>query len=99
MNVGEFSRKGKSRGAEAVNALDHDMRPEAKLVPFGILDVVAGEVTFIFGTSNETSDFYVDCLILWWKENEHLYEHITEIIINLDNGPQLASNRNQYTVS
>ncbi len=72
------------------------MQPQTKLVPFGILDVVTGLVTFIFGTSIETSDFYADCLMLWWKENKQCYEHITELVINLDNGPQLASNRTQF---
>lgn len=96
VNIGEFSRNGKCRGNRATQALDHDMQPQAKLVPFGILDVVAGLVTFIFGTSIETSDFYFDCLMLWWEENKQLYEHITELVINLDNGPQLASNRTQF---
>ena len=33
--VGAFSRGGQARGREAVQALDHDMAPEALLVPFG----------------------------------------------------------------
>jgi len=39
VNVGEFSRKGLSRGAQATQALDHDVKPECKLVPLGILEV------------------------------------------------------------
>jgi len=48
VNIGEFSRKGKSRDPEAKKAIDHDMNPEAKLVPYGILDAVSGFLTFFF---------------------------------------------------
>ena len=72
------------------------MQPSEKLIPFGVLNVVSGLLTIIFGTSNETSDFIVDCLELWWNENKNNYAHIRQLIINLDNGPQLASNRTQF---
>ncbi len=42
VNVGEYSRGGRSRGIEAVKALDHDMCPKEKLVPGGILEPVTG---------------------------------------------------------
>ena len=35
VKVGEFSRGGRARGAKPVKAVDHDMSPEAMLVPFG----------------------------------------------------------------
>jgi transposase len=96
VNVGQFSRRGRSRGKSATQAADHDVEPEHKLVPFGILDVLAGLVTIIFGTSRETSDFVVDCLQQWWDENKQRYAHITQLVINLDNGPELASRRTQF---
>lgn len=96
VNVGPFSRRGQSRGAGAVEAADHDFEPEHKLVPFGILDVMAGWLTIIFGTSRETSDFIVDCLQQWWHDNEGRYGHITQLVINLDNGPELQSRRTQF---
>jgi hypothetical protein len=55
--VGDFSRDGQSRGAEATKAWDHDPEPEKKLVPQGILDVTAGLLSLFIGTSNGTSDF------------------------------------------
>jgi hypothetical protein len=61
-----------------------------------ILDVLVGLVTIIFGTSRETSDFVVDCLQQWWDENKQRYTHITQLVINLDNGPELASRRTQF---
>ena len=46
LNIGCFSRGGKSRDKEAKKAEDHDMNPTARLVPYGILNVLTGLVTF-----------------------------------------------------
>ena len=94
--VGAFSRGGKSRGSEAIQAWDHDMRPKEKLVPCGILEVLGGLLTIIFGTSRETSDFLVDCLQQWWNLSKDQYQHIRQLVIDLDNGPQNASVRTQF---
>lgn len=96
LNVGEFSRRGEARGQKATKALDHDMRPEEKLVPFGILEVLSGLLTIIFGNSRETSDFIVDCLQQWWDASKERYGHIRQLVIDLDNGPEIASNRTQF---
>lgn len=72
------------------------MDVKGKLVPFGILEVLSGQSTIVFGASRETSDFIVDCLELWWEERKWLHGHIRELVINLDNGPALASNRTQF---
>ncbi len=48
LNIGNFSRGGKSRDKEAKKAEDHDMNPIAKLVPYGILNVVTGHLTFFW---------------------------------------------------
>ena len=96
LEIGNFSRGGQSRGKEAVKADDHDMHRKEKLVPFGILDVLGGLLTIIFGTSCETSDFLVDCLQKWWDDNKGNYVHIRQLVINLDNGPQNSSVRTQF---
>jgi hypothetical protein len=96
LNVGEFSRGGQTRGREATKALDHDLRPEEKLVPFGILEVLGGLLTILFGTSRETSDFIVDCLQRWWDSSKERYGHIRQLVIDLDNGPEIASKRTQF---
>lgn len=67
-----------------------------KLVPFGILDVMSGLLTIMFGTSFETSDFIVDCLEKWWDDKKNIYSHISQLVINLDNGPQNSSHRTQF---
>jgi len=46
LNIGNFSRGGKSRDIEPKKAEDHDMNPKAKLVPYGILNVMTGLLTF-----------------------------------------------------
>lgn len=46
LSIGNFSRGGKSRDYEAKKAEDHDMNPDAKLVPYGILNVLTGLLTF-----------------------------------------------------
>lgn len=48
LNVGNFSRGGKSRDYEARKAEDHDMNPNSKLVPYGILNVLTGLLTFFW---------------------------------------------------
>jgi len=92
----DSSRGGTSRCQKAVQADDHDMGVKPKLVPFGILDVMTGLLTIIFGTSFETSDFIVDCLEQWWNSNKERYSHIKQLVINLDNGPQNSSCRTQF---
>lgn len=92
----DSSRGGTSRCKKAVQADDHDMGPKSKLVPFGILDVMAGLLTIVFGCSYETSDFIVDCLEQWWEDNKDSYSHIRQLVINLDNGPQNSSHRTQF---
>ena len=92
----DSSRGGTSRCKKAVQADDHDMGIKPKLVPFGILEVMEGLFTIIFGTSFETSDFIVDCLEQWWESNKDRNSHINQLVINLDNGPQNASHRTQF---
>ena len=67
VDVGEYSRYGRSRGLEPVKALDHDMQPKEKLVPGGILEPVSGRSFLFFTSSYKTSDFMADGLQLWWN--------------------------------
>ena len=83
VKIGEFSRRGRSRGRENKKALDHDMNPLAQLVLFGILEIEAAQRFQMFGTSRETSDFVVDCLEAWWQERKSLYPHIRKLMIDL----------------
>ena len=101
VKIGEFSRHGEARGAEPVRAVDHDMAPEALLIPLGVLELNRGteaiqQPMFIFGHSKETSDFIADGLELWWTERKPLHLGVKRLYIELDNGPEIASSRTQF---
>lgn len=96
MKVGEFSRGGVARGPAAVQALDHDMRPDAVLAPAGILEVEARQLTVVFGTSRDTSDFVADALEAWWSRRKDAHPDVRRLLIDLDNGPEIASSRTQF---
>jgi hypothetical protein len=94
--VGDYSRDGQTRGAEATEAWDHDPEAEKKLIPYGILDVSSGSLTISIGTSNGTSDFMADCLEQWWEENQAKHPNARRLVINMDNGPENSSHRTQF---
>ncbi len=96
VNVGEYSRGGRSRGVDAVKALDHDMCPKEKLVPGGILEPVTGRSFLFFDTSYKTSDFIVDSLLLWWGERKQQFCGLKQLVINIDNGPECSGCRTQF---
>jgi hypothetical protein len=92
VTVGEFSRGGERRAAEAVRAADHDMHPSAVLVPFGVPEVSRGATPVhqpwvLFGHSRETSDFLADGLERWWAERKAAHPGVTRLHVELDNGP------------
>jgi hypothetical protein len=96
VKIGEFSRGGLARGRAAVRAADHDMHPAAVLAPAGILEVDSGQLNIVFGTSRDTSDFVADCLELWWTNRRAAYPGMRRLLIDLDNGPEIASSRTQF---
>lgn len=96
VKIGDFSRNGYERNIKPEKTLDHDYSPKAVLVPFGILDVLTDQLWIYFGQSKETSDFIVDCLQLWWKANNNHYNQIEELMIELDGGSAVRSNRTQF---
>jgi transposase len=96
VKIGEFSRGGRGRADQAVRAVDHDMHPDAVLAPAGILEVVSGQLTIVFGTSRDTADFVADALEHWWRERQAAHPNIRRLQIDLDNGPEIASSRTQF---
>jgi hypothetical protein len=72
------------------------MHPDAVLAPAGILEVEAHQLNVIFGTSRDTSDFVADCLDLWWSRRRLAYPGVRQLLIDLDNGPEIASCRTQF---
>lgn len=96
VKIGEFSRGGVGRGQTAVQALDHDMQVDQKLVPVGILEPTHDALSISFSTSNETSDLIVDCLEQWWEETQQNHAAVEEVVIDLDGGPHVHSHRTQF---
>ena len=74
---------------------DHDPPAKERLVPFGILLVVTGALTPLFG-SRETSDAWVDALQRWWQQVRARFRHVKRLVIYLDNGPKNSGRRTQY---
>ena len=96
VNVGEYSRYGRSRGIEPVKALDHDMQLKEKLIPGGILEPVSGKAFLFFTSSYKTSDFMVDGLLLWWNERKQDFSDVKRLVLNSDNGPECSGRRTQF---
>jgi len=96
VNVGDYSRHGRSRNLQPVKAWDHDMRPKEKLVPGGILEPVCGRASLFFTGSYKTSDFIVDGLLSWWAERKASLANIKGLVINMDNGPECSGRRSQF---
>jgi hypothetical protein len=96
VNIGEYSRHGRSRGLEPVKALDHDMRMKEKLIPGGILEPVSGRAFLFFTDSHKTSDFMVDGVFLWWNERKQEMLNVRQLVINMDNGPECGGRRTQF---
>ena len=57
--------------------------------------MASGTLMVIFGAS-ETSDFWVDALLLWWERVRPQYGQIRRLVIFLDNGPKNAGTRTQF---
>jgi transposase len=74
---------------------DHDPPAKQKLVPLGILVLVSGALSLIFG-SGETSDFWVDALQTWWTHVRPGMQGIKQLVIYLDNGPNNSGRRTQF---
>ena len=96
VNLGSYSRRGKSRGQKPVAASDHDMMPKDKLNPGGILEIASGRTFLFFSHSNKTSDFMADGLSAWWEQHREEFAHINRLVVNMDNGPECSAHRSQF---
>jgi hypothetical protein len=96
VDIGEYSRYGRSRGHEPIKAWDHDMRPKEKLIPGGILEPVSGRTFLFFTDSYKTSDFMADGLMLWWQNRKEDFPEVKRLFINMDNGPECSGRRSQF---
>lgn len=94
VNIGPFSRRGKSR--IGTKAADHDFKPETTLTPFGIFLPEHDDLWLYMARSRVTSDFIVDRLEEWWSSVRLRFLQIKTLVLNLDNGPECQSRRSQF---
>jgi len=95
VNLGDYSRGGKTRGDN--EALDHDMGCEEKYIPFGIVNEDSGHLYINFGSSYKTSDLVVDTLEQWWGILTPQQQQESEMLqIKVDNGPENSGVRRQF---
>lgn len=94
VKVGGFSRGGKKR--VQVKAADHDFAAIGKVTPVGILVPQSDELFLACVTSKVTSDCLVDVLEQWWQSVRERLQHVSTLVINLDNGPENQSHRTQF---
>jgi hypothetical protein len=94
VKIGEFSRGGYRRGG--CQALDHDFKADATLVPFGIYQPYSGETDLWFSESKVTADFMVDRLEELWPRLASENPDLEVLVINADNGPESSGSRTQW---
>jgi len=95
VNLGEFSRGGRTRGE--VKACDHDLGCQLKYIPCGLLDEETGQLSITFGNSAKTSDFIVDALAARWQALPvHEQRATTHLQLKMDNGPESSGVRTQF---
>lgn len=94
VSIGPFSRGGKTR--VIVKALDHDFKPDKKLIPFGIFLPEHNEHYLYFIAPPVTSDAIVDCVRDFWLTVRDRFPQVKTLLINQDNGPENHSRRTQF---
>ncbi len=98
VSIGDYVRGGLTRTDSAGKVppgWDHDPPAKEKMVPFGVLMVVTGILTLVFGSA-ETSDFWVDALQVWWLNVRGKCRGIRQLVIYVDNGPNNSGQRTQW---
>ena len=94
VNIGAFSRNGKSR--VEVRAADHDFTDDEKLTPFGVFLPDKDRLYLYLTKGRVTSDFIADCLSDFWVTAQEEFPQVETLLINSDNGPQCHSRRTQF---
>lgn len=87
--VGNFKNNGEVWADKPRETLDHDFRSQAKgiAIPFGFYDQEANRGFVVVGTSRETAEFAVDCLVKYWQqEGRTLYPDAKRFLLLADGG-------------
>ena len=87
--VGNFKNSGATWRKEPYNTHDHDFRSlaEGVAIPYAMYDPNRNRGFVVVGTSRETPEFAVDCLVKWWQsEGAQHYSNAKRLLILADGG-------------
>lgn len=87
--IGDNHREGECYANGQLNGPDHTYGSlnDGKAVPHGIYDLYNNHATIHIGTSNETAEFIVDSILLWWATYGLVnYPDAKRILILIDSG-------------
>jgi len=87
--IGDNHREGECYANGQLNGPDHTYGSlnDGKAVPHGIYDLYNNHATIHIGTSNETAEFIIDSILLWWVTYGLVnYPHAKRILILMDSG-------------
>jgi hypothetical protein len=87
--IGNYKNNGRdwSQEAEKVNVHDFPSQAQAKAVPFGVYDVNLNQGYMYVGTSSDTPEYAVSCIVRWWEEEgRHDYPEAIRLLILADSG-------------
>jgi hypothetical protein len=87
-HLGNFHREGRLYSTGVLHTLDHDFHPAGSLViPHGVYDLKRNRGHLVLGTSHDTSEFAVDCLLDWWlRYGQRAYADATSLLLLCDCG-------------
>jgi DDE family transposase len=95
VNIGTFSRGGRTRGAH--KASEHDLGCKEKYIPCGIVDEDTAQRYVTFGSSSKTRDVIVDTLAAWWQGRSATAQGaIDRVQRKMDNGSERSGVRTQF---
>ena len=86
--IGNYRREGKTWRKEPLEVDSYFASyAECVAVPFGIYDVAQNVGYVTVGTSHNTAEFAVNCLVSWWKlHGRSAYAHADHVLILADGG-------------
>jgi hypothetical protein len=87
--IGEFRNYGRLWCREPVEVHEHDFTStaECRAVPFGVYDLSRNEGYVTVGVSNDTSEFAVNAIVGWWKnQGRSYYSTASRLLILADCG-------------
>jgi hypothetical protein len=94
VDIGHFDRGGKNR--VVTEAEDHNFTPKTTVAPYGVFLPEENELFLYFTESKVTSDFIVDVLEDFWKNESGRFPQVKTLILNQDNGGENNSRRTQF---